>query len=202
MYPNGQITFNDPPRYTPRRRQAFSDAPSLTKQKKKEIRKNWQEGQDEATKETTKQKIQQREKFEQLVDQSGKIILNVKTVWPFDLFPNEITIDLNKVNIYFKEFFWSGQLRSVPIEKISSVFAETGLFFGTLKITSEDFIENAVDIKYLWREDAIHARRIIQGLMSVAKQRIDLTKISTHELPEKIAEIGRAGEVEKQDSLK
>lgn len=136
------------------------------------------------------------QKFEALVDKSHTVMLKIASVFPFDLFPDDVTIDVNQVNIIIREFFFSERRHSVYINNISDVFVDAGLFFGTLNIVDKGFVENTISIKYLWHRDAKKARRIIQGLVVAEKQGIDVCKIDDEHLVDKIEELGKITEIE------
>lgn len=52
-------------------------------------------------------------KLNDLVDESRKILLKLKAVFPFNFFGDEIIIDLSKVSVIQKRFFEAGSIRSV-----------------------------------------------------------------------------------------
>jgi len=135
---------------------------------------------------------QNTKKLTDLVKSSQQPLLQIRTVIPLDPFPNEIIIDINKVNIIFRYFFFSRHIHSVFIRDISDVIVETGIIFSTLKLVDVGFTENSIDIKYLSTKGAIRARRIIQGLVVAHKNGIDVSKYEFSDLSEKLEELGKA----------
>lgn len=138
-----------------------------------------------------KKEEENQQKFEELIDQSNKVLFELKAVFPFDFFPNKIIIDLNRVNIIIKEFFFSERRHSIDFKDIGDVLVETSPFFATLKIVDEGFPEGEIKISYLKKNEAIRARQIIQGLVTCKKEEIDVTKLEDTYLLEKIEELGR-----------
>lgn len=136
------------------------------------------------------EKKEQKDKFNELVQNSRRILFRAKNIFPFDLFPDEIVITNNKVDVITKEFFWSGRVHSISIPDITDVFLDSGPFFASLKIVDVGFVENSIDIKYLKKSDAQTARRIIQGLVVVEKEKIDVSQIEDKNLVEKIEAVG------------
>ena len=98
------------------------------------------------------------------------VLLKVKTVFPWDLFPDTLTIQKEKITVYMEEFFQSGQIRTIPISDISSTSVETSPFFATLKIVQVFRTEAPVVIKPLKREDAQKAHDIINQLIMKKKE--------------------------------
>lgn len=129
-------------------------------------------------------------KLEKLVDATHSVLMKTKTVFPFDLFPDEVTIDENKINIVFREFFFSEDVHSIMIHLIKDVEVETSLLFGTIKIVPDGYPAQPIYVRYLKKSDALKIRRIIQGLMLSKKEGIDTTKLDEGELKEKVELVG------------
>lgn len=132
------------------------------------------------------------QKLHKLVEQSKAPLLKVQTAVPLNPFPNKVIVDINKVTIIYKYFFLSKQVHSVFVKDISDVLVETSLFFSTLKIIDVGYTDNSIDINYLSTDDAVRARKVIQGLIVAHKHGLDLSKYEHPDLVEKLAELGKA----------
>ncbi len=128
-----------------------------------------------------------------LVDICEEPLLRIQTVFPFVFFTNEVIVDVDKVSIIYRDFFDSKQVHSVLIKDISDVIVETNPFFATLKIVDVGYVENSIDINYLKKSEGKHARETIQGLMTVHRHGIDLTKVAKKDLLEKLESLGSNG---------
>jgi hypothetical protein len=135
-------------------------------------------------------KTEEEQKLDELVEKSNRVIFHTTTVWPFDFFPNDLTISENQVDISIKEFFFSGHIESVRVIDIAQVSVETSFLFATLTIEILKPQSNPMIIPYLTRADAIFARRIIYGLLSVAKEKIDTSSMDMPTLVAKLEQIG------------
>lgn len=131
-------------------------------------------------------------KFDLLLTGSNKALLKMRSVFPFDLFPDEITVDPMKVNIVSREFFFSATTHTIHVKNILDVSVDCSPFFATLKIMYQGFGPNTVDVKYLKKREAQKARRIIQGLALAAREGVDFSKLDTEELINKVESLGRA----------
>ncbi len=132
------------------------------------------------------------QKLDKMVEQSRSNLLYIKTAIPFNPFPHKVIVDIHKVTIIYKYFFFSEQVHSVYIKDISDVLIETSWIFSTLKIVDVGFTDNSIDINYLTRGDAVMARKIIQGLIVAHKNGLDLSKYESPDLSKKLEELGRA----------
>jgi len=132
------------------------------------------------------------DKLEEALEGSHNILFRCKSVFPFDLFPDELIIDENKIDVRHGLFFASTLSTSIPYTKIVKASSTTGLFFATLQIEMEVFIQQPEPINFLWREDAIKARRIINGLVAANKQGIDFRELDMKKATDEFEEIGRA----------
>lgn len=157
----------------------------------KEQRAGVKEAQKEIIKTQVKDREQNQEKLNRLVDLSSTVLLSIKTVFPFTFFPNEVIITLNDVSVVYTEFFISKQVRSVAISKIAEVIVTTGFFFAQLKIIDKEYSQLTMEIDYLTIKNAMKAKRLIQGLLFATKEGVELTKIEDQDLVEKIEELGR-----------
>ena len=140
-----------------------------------------------------KDKVDENTKLNGLVDICEEPLLRIQTVFPFVLFPNEIVVDVDKVSIIYRDFFASKQVHSVLVKDISDVVVETGPFFATLRIVDVGYVENSIDVTYLKKSEGRQARETIQGLMTVHRHGIDLTKVSRQDLLDKLKRLGSNG---------
>lgn len=131
------------------------------------------------------------QKLEDLADKSDTILLKVSTVFPFTFFVNDIIIDPYKVNIIFREFFFSEHIHSIMVKDILDVVVETSLLFATVKIVDQGYVENTVDIAYLKKDDALRVRKIIQGLVIAHRQAVDLSVLPSYHIKEKASDLGK-----------
>ena len=154
----------------------YSQKPGHTNQKQEE-------------KEPTKKEII-TEKLEKLADKSSDVLLKVSTVFPFTLFVNDIIVDPYKVNVVFREFFYSEHIHSIMVKDILDVVVETSVFFATVKIVDQGYTENSVNVSYLKREDALRLRKIIQGLVIAHRQAVDLSQLNPAHIKNKAEELG------------
>lgn len=140
-------------------------------------------------------KAQSRERLEDLVAKSSKVLFEISGVFPFDFFPDKLIIDEYQVNIINKIFFWSEQIKSIPVKSITDVCVQTGLFFGELCICTNGPGDPVTTIRFLKRHQAIEARGIIQGLREAYMENIDVSAVDNRwELKEKVEMIGKTEE--------
>ncbi len=152
-----------------------------------------QEWFEEAEKEHVKEHLSNQQKFYDLVRESARILFQAKSIFPFDLFPDEISIDPIKVNIVSHEFFASARVHCIYIKNISDVFVDCSPFFASLKIIDQGFTENEEIVTTLSKDNAMKARRIIQGLVVAHKQGVDVTRLEQDtDLVEKLEALGDA----------
>jgi hypothetical protein len=103
---------------------------------------------------------------------------------------------MNKVDFVFRTFFYSEHIHSVMIQDVTDVIVETGFFFAKLKLVDRGYTEGIIEIDYLNRDEAITARRIIQGLVIANEQKIDLIQLDPQEVRDKIEALGRVKRTE------
>lgn len=125
-----------------------------------------------------------------LVRKSNRILVTISThKFPFDLFPDTINVEEGRVTIITRKFFSSSQVHSVDIKDISNIFINMAPFFAQLVIVSKTFTENEIRIKSLRKEEAVFARRIIEGLRTFESKQIDTSNYTKEELIAKLEEL-------------
>lgn len=146
-----------------------------------------------------------KENLEKLIEQTSHVLLKTSTVFPFDFFPDDITIEQNKVNVVCREFFFSEDIHGILIKTIKDVEVQTSLLFATLRIVPDVYAGKPIVVKYLRKSDALRARRIILGLMTIRESNdndstqennIDLTEISKEGVKRRVEELGKARDAE------
>lgn len=121
----------------------------------------------------------------------SKIILfKTKTVFPFTLFPDTIIIDLDKLNIIRKDFFWTKRINSINHEDILNITAECAPLFASLKITTRFFSNKPIVISFLKKSDAMLIRRLAHGLIIAHRKNIHLRDVETGLLLKQLKQLG------------
>lgn len=126
----------------------------------------------------------------ELVTKSNRILVSISTHrFPFDFFPNTINVEEGRVTVIIRTFFLSSQVHSFDIKDISNIFINMAPLFAELVIFSKTFQANQIGIRYLRKNEAIFARRIIEGLRSFKEKQIDTSCFSKEELISKLEKL-------------
>lgn len=128
-----------------------------------------------------------------LISKTKKTLLEISSIFIFDLFPDKLTIDENKVNFIYKEAFWIRSIHSILIENIAYVEVRLSILTGTLIIMdmSNFRVPQTYEIKNLTRKNALRARKLIQGLVHAKKTGIDFNQFDCSELECNLEDLGR-----------
>lgn len=147
----------------------------------------------ESVKEEIKSKKLHTDRLKNLVSRGKVYLYSTRAIFPFDFFPDEISIEPDQVNICVKTFFFTAESRSIPIKNIADIYLSTSLLFASIKIIDNSYMENSVEVEYLRKGEAEKVRRIIQGLIIASKEDVDLSKIEPKRL---VTEAERIGEMQ------
>lgn len=139
------------------------------------------------------EQLEATKKLNGLADGASRILLDIKAVFPFDLFPDQVTIDETKVTIHSRYFFFTKEVRSIELKDIFNVSVSQGVLFSKLEITDRFFSQEPFTVEYLWKSDAEKARRIIQGLIIAKKENVDVHDLPMEEVVSKVDRIGKSG---------
>lgn len=159
--------------------------------KRNENSKSGQAGENKSKGNESKSKNDdEKNKLEEVAEESHSVLAKARTVFPFTLFPDTITIDRHKLTIVHRAFFEIEQTAAVPIENIKNVEANHGPFFGSLTVTSDHFVNNTQTLNYLRRSDAETIQKLVQGAIVAFKESIDISGIPTKKLHELLIDLG------------
>lgn len=137
----------------------------------------------EAVQIVNKQKKIEKTRLEALIVKSNRILLSISSHrFPFDFSPTTINIEEARVTIINRGYFSSSQVHSVDMKDISNIFINTSYYFAQLIIVSRTFSENNIEVNYLWKDEAIHMRRIIEGLRIFRDNKMETSNYSQNEL--------------------
>ena len=140
----------------------------------------------------SKQQPLNRDSLSLLAEKSKHVLFEAKTVFPFELFPDKITICLNRVTITYSSPFFKDE-RPMPIEFLNTAHVTRGLFFASLSI--ETFgVEKPPPIHHLRIDEARTARRYILALVECKKNNIDFSKYGLAEIKNYLQTIGKVNE--------
>lgn len=138
---------------------------------------------------SNKRKRTNKKNIAQLVKKSNRILVGISShALPFDFFPTTINVEEGRVTIIRRNFL-SSQVHSIDIKNISNIFINRTVFFSQLVIISKTYEENEIKIRNLHNNDAIFARRIIEGLRTFESKQIDTSGYSIDELIAKLEEL-------------
>jgi len=144
----------------------------------------------ELTESADKKKSEDRRTVADLVKKSNRILLSISShMFPFDLFPDTINVEEGRITIITRTFFLSSRVHSVDIKDVSNIFVNVAPFFAQLVIISKTFEENEIRIKNLRKDEAVFARRIIEGLRIFVNKGIDTSNYSIADLLAKLQEL-------------
>ena len=138
----------------------------------------------------TKRDPKIEKQLENVVNESHIVLAQAKSVFPFQLFPDTVSIDRHKLTIIYRQFWGVEKTVSVPIENIKNIEADIGPFLGSLNITSDLFINNTQEVKYLTSGDARRIQKLVQGAVVAQREEIDLNKIGTKKLRTLLIDLG------------
>ncbi len=134
-----------------------------------------------------------RQQLGQALNQAQDVLFQTKTVFPFTLFPDVVVIDRSQVTVSHRAFWKVAEVISVRIEDILNVTANIGPFFGSVKISTRYYNDQSppYEVHWLWREDALKAKRILQGYVIATQRQVNCSALSTQQLSGLLDELGK-----------
>jgi len=106
--------------------------------------------------------------------ETNQSLMTVRSVFPFQLFPDELHIQTHKIDITYRQFFLQKQVFSALIPDFKTARIEMGPFFASLIFELTGFEQNPHPISHLPRSQAQEAYDLILGLIAAQKHQVDL----------------------------
>src|SRR5690606_31028444 len=122
-------------------------------------------------------KNKQKETIRSLQKGTEGILCKVKAVFPLQLFPDSITVDSNKIDIIYREFFWTKYIFTILHEDLRTIKVSTVPFFATVYFEVKGYEDNPRPVRFLWSEDAVRLREVIIGLNKAIKKKVEVEEL-------------------------
>lgn len=145
------------------------------------------QGKDDYTKHQATKIEEDNQTVSDLIAKSNRSIISISSLFPWNIFPNTIIVEESRVTFIFRQFLAS-QSHSIEIKNIANVFIESSLFFATIQVVSNTYVQNDIKIGYLYKKKAIKVQRIIEGLRLFREHNINTSNYGIDELIAKTEE--------------
>ncbi len=139
-------------------------------------------------------KAEVKDELAKTVSTSHEILFAAKTVFPFTLFPDTVSIDRTNLTIAHRAFYRLAVIITIKIEDVLNITPNVGPVFGSLRINTS-FVDkkNPYSVNYLRRDDALKVSRLVMGYKVALEQKIDTTQLSKEELVKLLDRLARDG---------
>lgn len=127
-----------------------------------------------------------------MAEEPNPVIMKVSGVFPFDFFPDDITVDMQKVQIHYRKGPFETYTFPIPHQKLLTVKVNNSLFFSTVEFEVDGYETNPDPVNYIPKEKAKELRRLLIGINAAMNEQIDIleAKLPPEELRAKLISIG------------
>lgn len=125
------------------------------------------------------------------VAQESEVLCRVKSIFPFDFFPDEIVIEKSKVSITRHIFFGTREIFTIAIRDIQSVNVETAPFFSSIRIFNRTPMIPEIQIDHLRTHDALKLQATVQGLLIARSEQIEVNDLPPEQTLRQASKLGR-----------
>jgi hypothetical protein len=139
---------------------------------------------------TPKQQTDERHDLHKAADNAKDVLIRAESIFPFNLFPDTISVSRMKVAITRRSFFKVAEVVSLQHDDILNVEADTGPFLGAIKIYTRIYGSEPLRITFLSRKSTVDVKRIIEGFIIAHKQNIEYNDLDTEELRKLLNRLG------------
>ena len=139
-------------------------------------------------------------KLKKLARESSHIIYETSSVFPFQLFPDRIIIDENKVTVSRREIFFK-RVFSIMYSDILTVRVNRGIIFAAIEFEVKRLGYQIRPVTYLWPKEASRAKKFIMGLCEAKREGVDMSKLTVDQIKGRLEEIGESQPQDEAESL-
>ncbi len=129
-----------------------------------------------------------QERMEKLVESSNQFFFSIRTHLPFDLFPNQLIIDIHKVTMITKNLL-SKDVISIPIKDLNKVEVYNDFWAASMELENGSQT-TTISINWLKKDEARQAQALLQGLMIAYKNEINIESFPQSEILDKLETLG------------
>ena len=127
-----------------------------------------------------------------MAEEPNSILMEVSGTFPFDFFPDDITVDMQKVQIHYRKGPFETYTFPIPHQKLLTVKVSNSLFFASMEFEVDGYETNPEPVNYLSKGKAKDLKHLIIGINAAVSEHIDLleAKLPPEELRAKLISIG------------
>ncbi len=129
-------------------------------------------------------------KLQGLIEKSHQVLFEAKAMFPFQLFPDHIVIDRNKVTVEKRDFLRREDVHTILADNIDHIDLDFTLFLATIKL-AQKIPSTELVVPFFRKADAVRIKQIITGLLIAKSQHVNLEEVAAEGLADKLVEIGR-----------
>ncbi|MDQ5951075.1 MAG: hypothetical protein QG639_352 [Patescibacteria group bacterium] len=117
------------------------------------------------------------------IDRDNEFLFKFTSVFPLDLFPDEVIVDKLKITIVKRDFFFSKRIITFPMTGTIQVQLFRGPITSKVHIDDTSTIhQDPIPIKNVWLNDALLFHDLVQGMVIGIKQGVNLMSMSRKEI--------------------
>jgi hypothetical protein len=128
--------------------------------------------------------------LETLITRSHLVLLQVRSIFPLDLWPDRMILDMSKVTIFSRQFLGLTTEHTIMLDEIRDVDLESNPICSTLRILITGPGGMWTSITNLRRQDAQKAKFILEGLIIARLERCNLEGLILGDLVQKLCVLG------------
>jgi hypothetical protein len=128
--------------------------------------------------------------IESLITRSHLVLLQIKSIFPLDILPDRLVLDMSKVTIYSRQFLGTTTEHAIMLDEIRDVDLETSAFYSTLRILVSGPSGMWTTITNLKKSEGRLAKYVLEGLLIARKENCNLSGLGKEELVNKLCLIG------------
>jgi hypothetical protein len=132
-----------------------------------------------------------------MANEPNRVLMKVSGTFPFDFFPDDITVDMQKVQIHYRKGPFETYTFPIPHQKLLTVKVSNSLFFASIEFEVDGYETNPSPVNYIPKGKARDLKHLVIGINAALSEQIDIleTHLPPEELCAKLISIGASSTV-------
>ena len=128
-----------------------------------------------------------RQSVHSQVSPKAEVLFEASSMFPFDFFPDTITVTSTAVTVFKRRFFFEEFFQTISIKDIMTIEVETNIFFAQFCLWTRNLLNNTpITVGHLRKRDAMELQKTIQGLVIAEKEHIDSSLLSPQQTVQEV----------------
>lgn len=117
------------------------------------------------------------------IEQNNEYLFRCTSLFPFQLFPDEVILDKLKISIIKRDFFFTKRIITLPLTGTVNVKVYKGPITSMLEMMDMSTLnQQAIRVRHVLNDDAVTFHRLVEGIVIGMRQGVNFMDMERNEM--------------------